>query len=308
MRAMHCGNCNGTNLSATTTHPQTHSTTHSPTEAAAKKATGEGGDEEPTTNGDAKPATPAAAQPAKKKNNKGKKNGQTDPPTIPIAKLYPDGNFPEGEIVEHPTPKDLSDDRTAKDRFTSEEKRALDRMNTDIYQELRQAAEAHRQTRQYMQRYIKPGMTMIQICEELENTARRLIGENGLEAGLAFPTGCSLNHCAAHYTPNAGDTTVLQYDDVCKIDFGTHIKGRIIDCAFTLTFNSKYDKLLQAVKEATNTGIKEAGIDVRLCDIGAAIQEVMESYEIELDGKTYPIKAIRNLNGHSISPYRKPSK
>ena len=43
--------------------------------------------------------------------------------------------------------------------------------------------------------------------------------------GLAFPTGCSLNHCAAHYTPNAGDKTVLQYDDVCKIDFGTHING-----------------------------------------------------------------------------------
>ena len=30
----------------------------------------------------------------------------------------------------------------------------------------------------------------------------------------------------------------------------------------------------------------------------------MESYEIELDGKTYPIKSIRNLNGHSIGPYQ----
>lgn len=30
-----------------------------------------------------------------------------------------------------------------------------------------------------------------------------------------------------------------------------------------------------------------AGIDVRLCDIGESIQEVMESYEVELDGKTY---------------------
>lgn len=30
-----------------------------------------------------------------------------------------------------------------------------------------------------------------------------------------------------------------------------------------------------------------AGIDVRLCDVGEAIQEVMESYEVELDGKTY---------------------
>lgn len=33
----------------------------------------------------------------------------------------------------------------------------------------------------------------------------------------------------------------------------------------------------------------------------------MESYEVELDGKTYQVKSIRNLNGHSISPYRKPS-
>ena len=46
--------------------------------------------------------------------------------------------------------------------------------------------------------------------------------------GLAFPTGCSLNHVAAHYTPNAGDETVLQYNDVCKIDFGTHINGKNI--------------------------------------------------------------------------------
>ena len=37
-------------------------------------------------------------------------------------------------------------------------------------------------------------------------------------------------------------------------------------------------------------GVREAGIDVRLCDIGAAIQEVMESYEVELDGKTYQVR------------------
>jgi len=79
--------------------------------------------------------------------------------------------------------------------------------------------------------------------------------------------------------------------------------GRIIDCAFTHTFNPKYDKLLEAVQEATETGIREAGIDARLCDIGAAIQETMESYEVEIDGKTYQVKAIRNLNGHSIDQY-----
>lgn len=240
------------------------------------------------------------AKKKKKKKPKGPKQ-QTDPPSIPICDLFPDGNFPVGQEMEYPIP---NDSRTGKNRMTDQDKKAMEGMSQDQYKEIRQAAEAHRQTRQYMQKTIKPGMTMIEICETLESTARKLIKENGLSAGLAFPTGCSLNHCAAHYTPNAGDPTVLGYDDVCKIDFGTHINGQIIDCAFTLTFNNKYDKLLEAVRDATNTGIRTAGIDVRLCDIGEAIQEVMESYEVELDGKTYQVKSIRNLNGHSIGPYR----
>ncbi|XP_069354880.1 methionine aminopeptidase 2 [Maniola hyperantus] len=244
----------------------------------------------------------------KKKKNKSKSNKstgkvQTDPPTIPIGELFPDGNFPEGQIMDH-GPAEGIDERTAKDRFSSEEKRALDKMHNDVYQEIRQAAEAHRQTRKYIRDWIKPGMTMIQICEELESTARRLIGEDGLKAGLAFPTGCSRNHCAAHYTPNTGDNTVLEYDDVVKIDFGTHINGRIIDCAFTLHFNPRYDPLVKGVQEATEAGIKASGVDVRLCDVGAAVQEVMESHEVELDGKVYQVKPIRNLNGHSIGPYR----
>merc|ERR1711963_761813 len=246
---------------------------------------------------------------AKSKKNKksNKKSGgggpktQTDPPSVPISELFPNGNFPEGQIMEHPI---ANDDSKAKQRFGSEEARALDRAQLDMYNEIRQAAEAHRQTRQHIQKWAKPCMTMIQICEELESTARRLINENGLKAGLAFPTGCSINHCAAHYTPNAGDPTVLGADDVVKMDFGTHINGRIIDCAWTMTFNDKFDPLVNAVREATEMGIRTAGIDARLCDVGAAIQEVMESHEIELEGKTYQIKSIRNLNGHSISPYQ----
>lgn len=37
--------------------------------------------------------------------------------------------------------------------------------------------------------------------------------------------------------------------------------------------------------------MREAGIDVRMCDIGAAIQEVMESYEVELDGKVHQVSS-----------------
>lgn len=40
------------------------------------------------------------------------------------------------------------------------------------------------------------------------------------------------------------------------------------------------------------TGVSAAGIDVRLCDIGEAVQEVMESYEIELEGKTHQVHCL----------------
>ena len=242
-----------------------------------------------------------AAAKKKKKRKKKKKSGaapsvQTTPPSVGLSQLFPDGIYPEGEFQQY------KDDQRW--RETDEEKRAQERADAEMVNSVRKAAEVHRQVRSYVQSIAKPGVLLIDMCEKLEECSRKLIEENGLEAGIAFPTGCSLNHVAAHWTPNKGDKTVLQYDDVMKVDFGTQINGRIIDCAWTVAHNPRYDRLLDAVKEATNTGIREAGIDVRLCDIGEAIQEVMESFEVELDGKTYQVKCCSNLNGHSIGPYQ----
>jgi methionyl aminopeptidase len=220
------------------------------------------------------------------------KYGQTEPPTIPIASLFPKQDFPLGEIQSYTN------------RITTEEQRSLDRLQPEFYANLRAAAEVHRQVRSYAQSFIKPGIPLVDMCTRLEEKNRELVCEAGLARGIAFPTGCSLNHVAAHYTPNVGDDTVLQYDDVMKVDFGTQIDGRIIDSAWTVSFNPRYDTLLQAVREATNAGIAAAGIDVRLCDIGEAIQEVMESFEVELNGTTFPVKCIRNLNGHSIGQHQ----
>ncbi|KAI4974661.1 hypothetical protein ZWY2020_048268 [Hordeum vulgare] len=271
---------------------------------------------------------PAAAKKKKKKSKAKKKKDslqQTDPPSIPVDELFPSGDFPEGEIQQY------KDDNLW--RTTSEEKRELERLQKPMYNSVRRAAEVHRQVRKYMRSIIKPGMLMMELCETLENMVRKLIKENGLQAGIAFPTGCSLNWVAAHWTPNSGDKTVLQYDDVMKLDFGTHIDGHIVDCAFTVAFNPMFDPLLQATKDATNTGIKvilhilftlpmlwyiltqnvlryyqvnafRSWNRCRLCDVGAAIQAVMESSEVVINGKVFLVKSVRNLNGHSIGPYQ----
>ena len=41
----------------------------------------------------------------------------------------------------------------------------------------------YRQTRKFMQRIIKPGIKLIDMCEQLEETARTLVEANGLTAG-----------------------------------------------------------------------------------------------------------------------------
>ncbi|GBE77449.1 Methionine aminopeptidase 2 [Sparassis crispa] len=257
-------------------------------------------DEEEDGVAEVHPSGGDAKKKKKKKKPKKKKVEQSDPPRIGLSKFFHDGIYPEGELQEY------KDDNAW--RITSEEMRYNERVaNEDpetTYQDIRRGAEVHRQVRRYARKMIKPGMSMTEIAENIENGIRALVEENGLESGVGFPTGLNLNNCAAHYSPNAGDTVVLQQSDVLKVDFGVHVKGRILDSAFTLTFEPTYDKLLEAVKAATDTGIREAGIDVRLGEIGGAIQETMESYEVEVNGKAYPVKAIENLSGHSINKYQ----
>lgn len=244
-------------------------------------------------------------KPKKKKKAAGTGGGskaQTSPPRVPVSQLFPNGEYPTGQEVEYKNENAF--------RTTNEEKRHLDRMNSDFVSEYRQAAEVHRQVRTWAAENIKPGQTLTEIAEGIEDGTRHLTGHLGLEegdnikGGVGFPTGLSRNNCAAHYTPNAGNTMVLDKDDVMKVDFGVHINGRIVDSAFTMSFNPMYDNLIAAVKDATNTGVREAGIDVRVCDIGAAIQEAMESYEVVIKGETYPVKAIRNLTGHNIGRWQ----
>ena len=50
-----------------------------------------------------------------------------------------------------------------------------------------------------------------------------------------------------------------------------------------------------ASKEGTNTGVKLAGIDARLGEIGAGIQEVIESYEVEIKDWSRYSRSYRKL-------------
>ncbi|GAV52178.1 hypothetical protein ZYGR_0AG01690 [Zygosaccharomyces rouxii] len=242
------------------------------------------------------PAVESSSSANKKKKKKRSKNNIKN-----ITLIYPDEKYPEGQWLDY----NLKRTGEAEERYIAREQEREQEWN-----DMRKAAEIHRRVRRNVQNKIKADMPLTDIANTIEDATRKFTGaedlrtmENPKSQGIGFPTGLSLNSCAAHFTPNAGDKTVLRYEDVLKIDVGVQVNGNIVDSAWTHTFDPKYDNLLKAVREATYTGVKEAGIDVRLTDIGEAIQEVMESYEVEIDGKTYPVKPCRNLCGHNIAPY-----
>jgi methionyl aminopeptidase len=116
---------------------------------------------------------------------------------------------------------------------------------------LRIAADIHKKVRKMVKDDIKPGAKILDICEKIENNVRLLSKydiEKPLLQGIGFPCGFSVNNCAAHWTPvTSNEKRKIKKGDVCKIDFGVHVNGYIIDSAWTVAFN----KLLYFSSNAT---------------------------------------------------------
>lgn len=205
---------------------------------------------------------------------------------------FPDEKYPKGEQLDY------------KGNKVDKEGTEDDKWNLRVLN-LREAAEAHRRVRRNIQSYIKPGMELIDIAQKLEELSHTFIGKDGLKRGRGFPTGLSLNNCAAHDTPNPVEAKrkVLGEKDILKVDYGVHVNGNIIDCAWTVAFDEEYDPLIKATQDATNLGLKMAGPDMSFSEIASAMGEVISSYEMEKNGKTYKVMPVRNLNGHTMEPY-----
>lgn len=172
---------------------------------------------------------------------------------------------------------------------------------------LKTAGEKHKEIQAKVKEFVKPGIKSSEIANFIEqNIKDDPLFMTEVNNGIGFPVGISINDCCAHWTYSDNDEDrIIGENDIVKIDYGVHQNGYIIDGAFSLFFNKSpiYRTLCQASQVALIKAIKMFGVEQSLGDIGNEIQEVIESYEIEENGKTYRCKPIFNLSGHKINQF-----
>lgn len=168
-------------------------------------------------------------------------------------------------------------------------------------------AQVHKNVGKYIRSIIEPNISLKKISKLIEEKIKEEVkydSDNPLNAGVAFPVGLSLNNCAAHYTPNYYENDInLKSTDILKIDYGVHFNGIIIDSAFTMHFDNKYDEFINISRKLTNYAVSLCGPDAILGDIGKDIEEYIYSKEIEIDGKLYQLKIMSDLSGHALAKY-----
>ncbi|ORY63039.1 uncharacterized protein BCR38DRAFT_219856 [Pseudomassariella vexata] len=197
-------------------------------------------------------AAPGAEEGATKKKNKNKKrkpkkkrkgpSAQTDPPSVLISQL-----FPKGEEVEY-----VNENRY---RTTIEEKRHFDNLSTEWLSDYRQAAETHRQVRQWAQKNIKPGQTLTEIANGIEDSVRRLVGHDGLTEGDTIKAGMGFLLNDLLHAFRESELFVVDKTDVEAPREPCHAPSVL--CSFTARLlPTGYDRRVSICEEVTLSSFK----------------------------------------------------
>jgi len=142
---------------------------------------------------------------------------------------------------------------------------------------------------------VKPGMTTLELDQIADDFIRSHPGAVPAFKGLYnFPASIctSINQEIVHGIPSK--KRVINEGDILSIDIGVRLDGYYTDSATTVAVgkvDANSQKLLDVTREALAAGIAAATPDNHLGDIGAAVQEVVESAGFSV---------VKDLVGHGI--------
>ena len=150
------------------------------------------------------------------------------------------------------------------------------------------AGKIAREVREEIQKTVKEGMSIIDVCEKVEGLTREKGGKP------AFPCNVSINDIAAHYTSPPNDKQTIPERSIVKVDIGVHVDGYIADTATSICFNPEYADMVNTAEEALAQAVELLRPGLSITRFGSQIQKTI---------KKRGYKPISNLTGHLIRRY-----
>ncbi len=171
---------------------------------------------------------------------------------------------------------------------------ALTLRNSAQIAKMRASGRLVAQTHAMLREYIVPGAVLL----DLDTMVEQYLREHGASPSFkgyrgTFPASicASLNDVICHGIP---DKTRLRNGDIIAIDIGAYLDGWHGDSCVTYavgTVDAQSQKLMKVTEEAMWRGIGQARAGHTLGDIGAAIQEYVQSEGFSV---------VREYTGHGI--------
>ncbi len=167
--------------------------------------------------------------------------------------------------------------------------------STDEIEKMRRAGRVVREVLELVRSHVKPGATTL----DLEKVAEARLAELGAKPAFKGYHGypcvlcTSVNSEVVHGIPSK--KRVLKEGDIVSLDFGAVIDGYFGDAAITVPVGEKIApgtaQLLRVTEASLRAGIAVVKPGATLGDIGAAVQQVVESHGFSV---------VRDFVGHGI--------
>src|SRR5437763_14706871 len=142
---------------------------------------------------------------------------------------------------------------------------------------------------------VRPGVTTMDLERVAEEIIRQAAAKAAFKGYYDYPCVLctSLNNEIVHGIPS--EERVLQQGDIVSIDTGVVLDGYYADAAVTVPvgddLNCELKKLLDVPRHSLDRAIQQARVGNTLGDVGAAVQELVESNGFSV---------VREFVGHGI--------
>jgi methionyl aminopeptidase len=162
-------------------------------------------------------------------------------------------------------------------------------------EKMRRSGHIVRQVLDTVKAMVAPGVTTMDLERAAEKKTRELGAKPAFKGYYDYPCVLctSVNEEVVHGIPS--EHRVLKAGDIVSIDFGVVIEGYYGDAAITVPVGDAIDeekrKLIDVTEKSLYKGIEQARVGNRLGDIGAAVQEYVESEGFSV---------VREFVGHGI--------